>query len=112
MTTNTLTINKIEDREYEGECGECGRHGLRWIAVLSDGSAVGLECVKRVLGYRPAPAKYQWITDYAPAAEYNDHGVCYVLWQHKRGNATRETRNGYLNAVGGVRADWAKRGWL
>lgn|SRR5574342_47012 len=110
--TTTLVISKIEDREFEGECGECGRHGLRWVAILSDGSAVGLECAKRVLGYRPAPATYQWVSDFEPVAEHTEHAQTWVMWQRKGGTATRETLNGRLVAVGGVRADWLKRGWL
>lgn len=109
---HTVTLARVEDREGEGTCAACGREGLRWIAILSDGTGVGLECAKRVLGFRPAPASYNWIADFTAVAEHHDYAVVYVLWQHKRGNATRETRNGALTQVGGVRAEWARRGWL
>lgn len=107
-----ITLVKIEDREGQGECGQCGRHGLRWIAVLSDGSAVGLECAKKVMGHRPAPAKYQWVEHYTAIAEHRGVDTVYVLWQHKSGRETRETRNGHLMTVGGARKDWQERGWL
>ena len=106
------TIAKIEDREFDGTCGACGREGLRWIAVLSDGSALGLECAKRVIGYKPAPTAYAWIGDFRVVAEHVEHGVTYVLWQSRRGAGTRETQNGVLMSVGGARAEWTAKGWL
>ena len=109
----TLTITKIEDLEGDGQCGECGRNGLRWLATLSDGTRVGLECAKKVLGFRPKPLAYDWIADYEISAEHSECGSHYVMWQRK-GNPgfTRETKNGSLMQVGGVRADWIKRGWV
>lgn len=112
MTTATVTISRIDDHEGEGDCSSCGRTGLRWIATLSDGAAVGLECAKKVLGWKPAPADYNWIADFTPIAEYVEYDSTYVLWQHKTRNQTRETRNGTLVSVGGCRADWTKQGWL
>lgn len=112
MTATTLHIAKIEDREFEGECSACPKTGLRWIAILSDGTAVGLECAKKILGYRPAPNVYNWIADFTPAAEHVEYGDTWVMWQHKTRNETRETRNGHLMTVGGVRTDWTRRGWL
>lgn len=110
--TAALEIARIDDYEGTGECSACGRTGLRWIARLTDGTAVGLECAKKVLGWKPAPAAYNWIADFAPVAEYVEYSSTYVLWQHKTRNQTRETRNGVLITVGGVRADWTKKGWL
>lgn len=112
MTTATLTIARIDDHEGDGDCSNCGRTGLRWIATLSDGTKVGLECAKKILGFRPAPQKYQWIADFTPIAEYVEYGSTYVLWKHKVGNGTRETRDGVLVSVGGCRNDWIRRGWL
>jgi len=112
MTTTTLTITRIDDREGAGECSSCGRRGLRWIATLSDGSAVGLECAKKILGWKPTPTSYNWIADFGPVAEHAEYGAVYVLWEHKTRNQTRETRNGTLISVGGCRADWTKKGWL
>lgn len=116
--TENLKVEKIEDHEGDGTCGHCGREGLRWIATLSDGSRCGLECAKRVLGFKPAPTAYKWVSDFTQVAEYrevNSYGdtlAVWVLWQHKRGNATRETRDGFLQSVGGMRAAWEARGWL
>lgn len=107
-----ITLVKIEDREFEGRCGECGRCGLRWVAIMSDGSAVGLECAKKVMGYRPAPAKYQWVEFYDAIAEHREGAFIHVLWQRKNGHETRETRGGHLVSVGGARRDWQERGWL
>jgi hypothetical protein len=112
MTTATLTITRIDDHEGDGECSSCRRTGLRWVATLSDGTAVGLECAKKILGWKPAPASYNWIADFTPVAEHVDYGDTLVMWQHKTGNQTRETCNGVLVTVGGVRADWTKKGWL
>ncbi|GIH07514.1 hypothetical protein Rhe02_55810 [Rhizocola hellebori] len=112
MTNTKPMIWKIEDREFQGECSACPRTGLRWIAVLSDGSTVGLECAKKIVGFRPSPITYTWVADFEPIAEHNDHGTLYVMWQRKGGKATRETKNGALVSVGGVRSDWIKRGWV
>ena len=108
----TLTLSKIEDREGFGACGECGREGLRWIATLSDGSTVGLECSKKVLGFKPAPKTYNWVPDFRPVAEFNDCGNVHVMWQHREGSATRETLNGNLVQIGGVATKWRQRGWV
>lgn len=107
-----LEIAKIEDREHEGLCSSCGREGLRWIATLNDGTQLGLECAKKVLGYRPAPNKYQWVEHFTAVAEHTESGYVWVLWAAKKGHETRETRNGHLMAVGGCRRDWQTRGWL
>ena len=111
MTQPRVTLVMIEDAEFEGTCGECGRNGLRWLARLSDGTAVGTECAKAILGYKPAPKMYAWVPDYRPVATHVDYGVTYVLWRHKSGTATRETRNGHLSAVGAVPREWERRGW-
>ena len=52
------TITKVLDREGEGECQECGRTNVRWVAVLSDGSTVGGECAKKITGQVFSPTKY------------------------------------------------------
>lgn len=112
MTAPTLQISKIEDREDSGECGACGRTNLRWIAILSDGTGVGMECAKKILGYRPATKSFDWIAHFTPVAEHVEYGTTYVMWQRKCGNETRETQDGVLMVVGGVRNDWTKKGWL
>jgi hypothetical protein len=115
--TQTVHMVKIEDHEGEGRCGACQREGLRWIVTMSDGSQVGTECAKRVMGYKPAPKSYAWVADYQPVAEHTEcpaskYAATYVLWQHKAGTKTIETRNGVLQAVGGVRQAWERKGWL
>lgn len=112
MTTTKIHLVKIEDHEGDGTCAACGREGLRWIAVLSDGTQVGTECAKAVLGYRPTPKSYAWVADYTPVAEFTEYGETFVMWQHKRSAQTAETRNGVLSSVGGVRAEWTRRGWV
>jgi hypothetical protein len=113
-TTKTarLHIVKIEDHEGDGTCTACGREGLRWIVTLSDGTQVGTECTKRVTGAKPAPKSYTWVGDFRIVAEHDEYGTSYVLWQHKDGRETRETRDGTLTAVGGIRQAWAWRGWI
>lgn len=111
-TTARPTVARIDDHEGQGECGNCRRTGLRWIATLTDGSEVGLECAKQILGWKPRPVNYDWIKDFRPVAEAKDCDVTYVLWQHKAGNATRTTRNGSLWGVGAQRAEWVRNAWL
>lgn len=109
---DTLRIEKIEDCEGDGRCSACGREGLRWVAHLSDSTAVGLECAKKVLGYRPNPVHYQWIKKYAPVAEYRDCGAVYVLWQHKTVEAASNiTRDGFPIVYGFGTAQWDAWGW-
>jgi len=110
--TQTVHMVKIEDHEGEGRCGACQREGLRWIVTMSDGSQVGTECAKRVMGFKPAPKTYAWVEHFTPVAEHTEYRQTYVLWQHKAGTATRETMNGTLMAVGGVRQTWERKGWL
>ncbi|OZD23790.1 hypothetical protein CH253_07975 [Rhodococcus sp. 06-156-3C] len=109
---NALTLVKVENREGDGRCAECEREGLTWVAILSDGSGVGLECSKRVLGFRPVAKSYAWVADFEAVAEFSEYGDTFVLWQHRSGSETRETRNGALVAVGGVRGAWQRKGWL
>jgi hypothetical protein len=106
-----IRIVKIEDFEGYGCCSSCGREDLRWIATLSDGTQVGMECAKRILGFRPSPKAYNWVSDFRPVAEHTEHGSTYVMWQHKTCNQTRETRDGVLVSVGGIRQDWRRHGW-
>lgn len=108
-----LTVRKVEDYEGQGECSACGRRGLRWVVTISDGSRVGSECTKAILGWKVSTRGLKdWVPLYRVAAEHTDHGSHYVLWQSIAGNNTRETQNGSLTMVGGVRESWVKRGWL
>jgi len=114
MTAQQLpTITRYEDHEGDGRCGLCEREGLRWIAVLSDGSTVGSECAKKATGTKAiAPAKLAWLAHFEVVAEVVDCGNTHTLWQHRGGVATRETVNGHLSKVGGARADWIADGWI
>jgi len=103
---------KIEDYEGNGTCSACGREGLRWIVTLSDDTRVGVECSAKVCGWRPTRKVYAWTADFVPVAEYRYAEVTFVLWHHKRGNATNTTRNGHLVTVGGALREWARNGWL
>ena len=109
---NKLQVTKVTDHEGEGRCGQCGREGLRWVVSLSDGSAVGTECAKAVLGWKPATRDYAWTRDFRPVAEHAEYGDSYVLWQHVTGTQTRTTTNGRLTSVGGQRDYWKTQGWL
>ena len=51
-----LHVVRYEDAEGDGRCGHCDREGLRWLAHLSDGTAVGTGCMRKVLGIPNAPA--------------------------------------------------------
>ena len=110
--TTAAKLVKVEDFEGDGRCAVCGREGLRWIATLDDGRQVGLECAQAAIGFRPAAADYRWAADFHVIAEYSEYGDTWALWKHKDRNATRETRNGALMAVGGCRRTWIERGWL
>ena len=111
-TTSTPHLVKVEDHEGTGTCGACDREGLRWVCILSDGSRIGTECAKKLMGWKMAPKAYNWVADFEPVAEFVEYGATYVLWQYKRGAQTRETRNGHLVAVGGRREEWKRMGWL
>lgn len=116
MIATGLTLAKIEDHEGSGRCQACDREGLRWIAVLSDGSHLGLECAATVLGYRPARNAYAWTADFQPVVEFTEtwpnwQTDIWILWQNTQGH-TRETCNGALRSVGGCAQSWEQRGWL
>lgn len=106
-------ILKVQDHEGDGRCQACGREGLRWIATLTDGTTVGLECAKKATGLTPPTAnQVAWTAHFTPIAQHNDGADAFALWQHVTGQQTRETRNGHLTAVGGARQTWEARGWL
>lgn len=114
-TTARVTIREIQDtsdHDEPGTCGECGRQGLRWVAILSTGAAVGLECAKPILGYKPQPKSYNWLADFTAVARYQEGDALHILYQHRTGTATRSTTNGSTTLVGGARAAWTQRGWL
>lgn len=111
-TASTLALVQIDDVEGEGECSHCGRPGLRWIAVLSDGSRVGVQCARKLLGIPIAKRNFEWVAAFDVVATHVEHGVHHVLWRHKTYTETRETRNGILHQVGGAWTAWRLKGWV
>lgn len=112
----SLSIRMIHDREFTGDCGSCTRTGLRWVAELSDGSFVGLECAKKVLGFKPLPKTYNWMEGYTLTATYIEcagtrYEVTHALYIHPV-KGTAATRAGVPTTFGGARAEWISRGWL
>ena len=65
----TLTVWRVEDHEGNGECQRCGKTGLRWVTYLSDGSRVGGECVKRLMGWAPTARNFSWLTGMSLVSE-------------------------------------------
>ena len=57
-------------------------------------------------------ADYAWTKDYTPVVEHIERGNVYIMWEHKSANRTRETKNGTLTRVGGVRSEWQREGWI
>lgn len=90
----TLTVWKVEDHEGNGECRECGKTGLRWVTVLSDGSRVGGECAKRILGWAPTARKFGWVTGKTAIAERTEFGARFVLWTNSAATVGVISRNG------------------
>lgn len=108
-----VTLVKIEDHEGTGECSACPKKGLRWVATMSDGMRVGLECAKKIMGYKITPDNYKWTADFVQVAEHRSGTDVYVLWTRKDGKAkTVGTQNGVLYSVGGTRKEWIADGWL
>ena len=100
MSTAQATIAKIEDHEGFGRCSECEREGLRWIVVLSDGTSVGTECAKRVLGHSVTPKSYSWMTGFSAVAEHVTKFETAVLYRNDKGR-TALAINGVLQSMGG-----------
>lgn len=98
-TTQSLHIVKIEDHEGDGRCSECNREGLRWICTLSDGTTVGTECARKIVGFKPAPKSYNWAAGFTATAKRAEGNTTFVLWRN--GNRVAVTRNAILVAVGG-----------
>ena len=81
----TVTVAYVTDHEGDGTCYVCGREGLRWIVTLSDGSSAGVECVKKLLGWKPAVKSYSWVAGCTRTeTAVNRHGQTIALWQKGR----------------------------
>lgn len=106
-TTAKLTVSHISDEEGTGTCAACDREGLRWLVHFNqDQLPVGLECAKKVLGFKPAPKSYNWMNGFTLTrtvveCEGRPSAVTWCLYTHTSGR-TASTRNGNLQAMGGA----------
>jgi hypothetical protein len=106
---------RIEDRSGTGTCGCCGREGLRWVYFLTDGTFVGSECAKKIMGHAIEPRSHARLTDFHVIAEHqNKFGVTYLLWEHNLGGYYSETIDGKVKRHGSdeLRKSWTKIGWV
>lgn len=116
MNTDTLHVIRVEDHEGDGICGHCGREGLRWIVVMSDGSSIGSGCMKRALGIpAPAPKSYSWVSNYdlVDSRETRYDGT-YHLHVRKDGRAAVIARNHVAMVQGpadSIRKEWEGPRW-
>ena len=102
-----LTIEKIEDREGDGTCRHCGREGLRWIFILSDGTEIGSGCARKVLGWAPAPKSYTWA---AKVEAVETVGAHTLYRSRKNGDAVMVIAQGANLVVSGPGA-WVRSRW-
>ncbi|MGP5043583.1 hypothetical protein ACTXJR_06065 [Glutamicibacter ardleyensis] len=112
--TTTITPAKVlyvENTEGDGSCGHCGREGLKYVAHLKDGGAVGLSCARKLMGVTITPKEIAWTAGYEVIATYVDLGNFHALWKDSAGR-TRSTKNGYCYSIGGQIPAWKKLGWL
>ena len=105
MTNNAaakVTVKWVENCEGDGTCLACGREGLTWVVVLSDGSRVGVECAKPILGFKPAPKSYVWSRDFTGRGfTVNGGGQTVRVWERNDGRAFALTVDGVLVSSGG-----------
>jgi hypothetical protein len=96
------TVVRVEDREYEGTCSMCGKESVRWIVVFDDGSQVGGECAKKILGWTPTAKKFSWVTGMTPVISgQDDCGQNIVVWKSKSGVRGVISVNGHPMTFGG-----------
>jgi hypothetical protein len=105
MITEKLTAIKVENCEGDGECSRCNRTGLIWVVTLSDGTRVGGECAKILLGWKPTKASHSWVTGMTVAAEKTVGARHIVLWV--KGNRAAVAINGNLQTSGPV--EWVTK---
>lgn len=97
----TLTVWRIEDHEGTGECQQCGKTGLRWVTYLSDGSRVGGECAKRIMGWAPTARNFSWLTGMTLVGEASlSPTQCMTLWRSEDEARGVLAINGIANQVG------------
>lgn len=89
----------------------CGKTGVRWIVYLSDGSRVGGECAKKIMGWAPTKKTHGWVQGLTAVAEKEVAGPVgrtqAVLYRSASG------KSGAMS-VGGVRVvagpfEWVER---
>ena len=102
----TVTVVKVEDHEYEGTCGACGKEGVRWVVTLSDGSRVGGECAKKLLGWAPTAKKFSWVTGLTPLVEEMIDGEAIVVWANQTRTRGGISINGHPQMFGPL--EWIK----
>ena len=93
----------IQDCEYDGTCTMCGKEGVRWIVVMSDGSRVGGECAKKLLGWKPTAKNFSWVTGMKPA--FNVFVLGYgnvVVWKSKNQVTGAISVNGHPMMFGSI----------
>lgn len=106
-TARRTTVSHITDEEGTGTCSACDREGLRWLVHFNqDQLPVGLECAKKVLGFKPAPKTYNWMEGYSLTrtiveCEGRPMAVTWNLYTNAAGR-TVSTRNGVLQVIGGA----------
>lgn len=101
--SSKITVVRVEDHEYDGTCGMCGKEGVRWMVVLDDGSQVGGECAKKILGWAPTSKKFSWVTGMTPvisASGRMDGNV--TVWKHENGVRGAISVNGHPQTFGPI----------
>jgi hypothetical protein len=111
---NTATVIRVEDHEGTGTCGHCGREGLRWIAVMSDGSMIGTSCAKKLMGFNVTAKTVTDLKGFVVTAEWrNRFNDLYVLWYSTERDTYAETlANGKVRFGQVVAKQWQSDGWI
>jgi hypothetical protein len=98
MTNTAAHAVKITD-DYD-DCQRCGRTGLVRVVVMSDGSHVGTECMKKVCGWAPAKKDADALRGLVADTEITRYGETFILWTNAAGAARAITRNAMPQAFG------------
>ena len=108
MTNTQITVLKVEDFEGTGECTMCSKTGLRWVVSLSDGSQVGGECAKKIMGWSPSKKSHGWVQGLTAVAERElKGGVLAVLWISEDERVGAVSISGNQNCSGPF--EWAEK---
>lgn len=85
----------------------CGKTGVRWIVYLSDGSRVGGECAKKIMGWAPTKRTHGWVQGLTAVAEKTIcGGALAVLWRSESGRVGVMSING--NSICSGPFDWVE----